>query len=99
MTLKEMFKKIEGYNQIAEIMGTDKIYLGFNINASDERFTNLKDLKKWVNEEFIEELASVVLNFDQYEFDTDRAMEFTYRWPIGTKASDTVIVGTYLYIQ
>lgn len=97
MTLKQMFNKIKGYNDIAEVVRTDKVYIGFSIDMTDGRFYDYKSLKKWLNGMFIDELVEKVLEFDQYDFDDDFQIEFDYRYPIGDRTSSIASVGVYLY--
>lgn len=97
MTLKQMFNKIKGYNDIAEVVRTDKVYIGFNIDMTDGRFYDFKSLKKWLDTMFIDELVEKVLAFDQYEFDNDYNISFSYRYPIGDRTNGTASVGIYLY--
>ena len=97
MTLRQMFNKIQGYNDIAEVVRTDKVYIGFNVDFTDGRYYDFKSFKKWLNEMFIDELVEEILAFDKYEFDNDYPIEFGYRYPIGDRTHDTANVGIYLY--
>lgn len=78
MTLKEMFKKVEAYNEIAELMRTDKavIYLYSKDCHTGKEFSKYEDLRKWVRKEFIKGTADRVLNHDGWEFDK----EYTFNW-------------------
>ena len=79
MTLREMFKKVEAYNEIAALMRTEEAKI--NLVECDgcyfgETFSDYKSLTRYVKTEFIKELADLVLKCDQYEFDK----EVNFRW-------------------
>lgn len=73
MTLKEMFKKVETYNEIAEMMQTEKAQIYFYINLgpcnSGEHFSNFKDLRRYIKKEFVSECAEKLLAADNWELD------------------------------
>lgn len=80
MTLSKMFKKIEAYNEIAELMGTEKaqIYLADTTSCcvSGEHFKSFKDLRKYVMREYITEIAYQIINSDEWEING----EITIKW-------------------
>ena len=79
MTLKEMFKKINTYNEIAEAIGTEKQVIQISYSPKDCPSINLfsvkgadfKATKKAIVFELIEEFANLILNYDGYELDRD----------------------------
>lgn len=80
MTLREMFKKVEAYNEIAALMRTQEAKI--DLVECDggcyfgETFSDYKSLSRYVKKEFIEELADLVLKCG--EFDFDKRVDF--RW-------------------
>lgn len=78
MTLKEMIKKINTYNEIAYVMGTDKVVLeisifevGCNCCLWNVMTTEFKDIKKAITDEFVNDFANALLTYTDYEFDKD----------------------------
>lgn len=78
MTLKEMFKKINTYNEIAEAIGTRKQIIeiserprDINVTMFSFKGTDFKAFKKALTDEYIEESVNLILNYDGYEFDRD----------------------------
>ena len=73
MTMKEMFKKVEGYNEIAEIMKTNKASIYFaDISGActyGEHFTSYSDFSKYVRHEYLKSLADKILKSDAWEID------------------------------
>ena len=87
MTMKELFKKIEAYNEIAKIMGTDKaqIYFAdvdpkFGTSLGGEHFDDFVAFRKYVRGEYHKEIADKILKADCWDFDQD----FTFEWAGGT---------------
>jgi len=74
MTIRELFQKIDGYNEIAEIMKTDKVELYFqdcDICSFGTKFETYSDFRKFVKREYVELLADAVLKFDGWQFETE----------------------------
>lgn len=72
MTLKELFKKVEAYNEIAALMGTTPARIFFNTDPQfgfGEYFENFTDMKKYIKEEYIDPLADMVLKYKEWDFD------------------------------
>ena len=82
MTMKEMFKKVEGYNEIAELMRTDKASIYFAETAgawtNGEHFKRYEDFRKYVRREYIKELADKVLKSDAWEIDGNTDIQMGY---------------------
>ena len=77
MTIKEMLKKVEAYNEVAEMLGTEKavlrvIFDGFGLS---EEVKDAKSFKSFVKETYIPEIASVVLKCEDYEFHKNHVFE------------------------
>lgn len=85
MTIKEMIKKVETYNEVARTIGRRELkltmynylFIGSSCGTHID-VTDFKALKKWIKEEQIEETAEAILNAD-YEFETrkDFSVVFT----------------------
>ena len=88
MTLKEMFKKVEAYNEIATMMGSRKAKISFYMKASGcnirfgESFDSFDSLRKYARSEYLKELADAVLKFDSWEMDTE--VEISYKDHFGS---------------
>lgn len=95
MTLKDMAKKVETYNELAEVMGTDKIELNITEGYFHNSFTNWKDLQKFIKAEYVKEAAQAILKADGYEMDGELGVGFT-RWD-GT--AGFLVIETNLYRQ
>jgi hypothetical protein len=71
MTIKEMIKKVNTYNEVAEIAGTDKMILQLETGAGYHcNILNYKSFKNWIRELYVPCVAEQVLNCATYEFDT-----------------------------
>ena len=70
MTIKEMLKKIEAYNEVAEMLGTERAELRFVIDGwmLSEKVEDYKSFVKYVRHELIDEIASLILKCNEYEF-------------------------------
>ena len=83
MTMKEMFKKVEGYNEIAELMKTDKVQLvltsidnGFV--AVQGHFKSYKEFTGFVKEEYFSDVAENLIKSKDWEI--DGTITFTWGW-------------------
>ena len=79
MTLKEMFKKVETYNEIAELMRTYKTMISFYDCGAyhGQRVKSYDELRRWVRKEYIKEIADQILKCDTWEFDKAITFEWT----------------------
>lgn len=79
MTLKDMFKKVEIYNEMAELMQTQKARIYFaDLHGSysyGEHFNDYAGLRKYVRHEYINAIADKVLKSDGFEFDQEYEIE------------------------
>ena len=78
MTVKEMFKKIENYNEVADLMRTnkEKIELSYEKYFA-ESFTNYQEFRKYVKREFINPIPEKILNDTDFNFDETRHFVLT----------------------
>ena len=77
MTIKEMLKKVDGYNEVAEMIGTEKaelrvVYDGYGLS---DVVADYKSFAKFIRETYIKEIADAVLKCDKYEL--NKEMQFT----------------------
>lgn len=81
MTLKQMFQKMENYNEVAEMMGAQKARICFSDNtlcvSMFERFSSYSDLRKYINREYFKNIADQILKSSDWEFDADWHCEGT----------------------
>ena len=81
MTIKEMLKKVEAYNEVAEIAGTDKIELRFSCGyACSEKVKDMKSFRKYIKDEYIDCFAEAILNKTDWAFDEDREIAVVDKW-------------------
>ena len=76
MKMKELFKKVEAYNEVAELMHTAKAKIQFGEVYYSERFEHYNDFCKYVKREYIKEVAEKILNADNVEFDSEIVIEY-----------------------
>lgn len=72
MTVKQLFDKVDNYNEIADVMGTEKMVIGYSDKYvfSREKFENVKEFRHFIRSQYIKEVADSILNGD-YEFFTE----------------------------
>lgn len=81
MTIKEMIKKVEAYNEVANVMGTEKAVLKFEYGFGwGKEVEDLASFKKYMKDEFIKEMVDAIMNFKEYEFDKDFEISFEDRF-------------------
>ena len=88
MKLREVFNKIESYNEIAEMMGTDKAQIvlvdhydpnGF-FTSVEGHFKTYKELRKFVKSEYQTEVADKLLKATDWEIDGE---PISFQWAAG----------------
>ena len=80
MKIKEMFKKVEGYNELAEVIGTEKAHIWFADKICEsitdgESFTDYNEFRKYVRREYLKDIADFILNSDEWEMNGE--VEYT----------------------
>ena len=76
MKIQDMFKKVESYNEIAEVLGNKKVYInfvdsvGYNVYTV-EKLETYKEAVKHIRNEYVKEVAEALLHLD-YEFNKER---------------------------
>ena len=76
MKIKDLFKKVETYNEVADLMHTNKAKIQFGEVFYSERFEHYNDFCKYVKREYIKEVAEKILSADNCEFDTEIEIEY-----------------------
>ena len=78
MTIKELITKINTYNEIAEVLGNRKQALQINDYLFDctcrmwhYETADYKQMKKALEDNYIEEFAQRLLKYEYFEFDKD----------------------------
>ena len=78
MTLKEMLKKIETYNEVATVLGYKRQVLEINdflIDCTCRMFTcrvsNYKELKKALSDNYTDTFVEALLKYEYFEMDKD----------------------------
>jgi hypothetical protein len=72
MRIKEMFKKVDGYNELAEVMNTEKAHVWFadkicSSITDGESFTEYGEFRKYIRREYFKDVADFILNSDVWE--------------------------------
>lgn len=78
MRMKDLFAKVDTYNEIADLLNVDyqaKICFVFG-DFVCPTFDNFKDFKNYFRQEIIDEIADFVLKSDEFEFNT--TLEYTW---------------------
>lgn len=77
MTLKEMFKKVDTYNEVAEVMHTDKAVIHFSDSYYyGKDFETYDSFRKYIRKEYISEVVNLILKESNWEMDG----EITTEW-------------------
>lgn len=71
MTMKEVFKKVESYNELADLMYARKAQVYFSRPGGlfGDSFSTYKEFQKYINDEYVEPLAEMILKSDEWNFD------------------------------
>lgn len=78
MKIAEMIKKIDTYNEIAEMIHQPKMQLRFYVRFGlSVEVGSMKDFRKYIRNEYIPEMADAILAYDGYNFDEDATIRCT----------------------
>ena len=80
MRMMDLFEKVASYNEIAEVMGTEKVKVRFcSILAEHEYgglyFERYWDFRQYVRAEYADEVAACILNRGGWKFNEDCTFE------------------------
>ena len=94
MTISEMKKKVDNYNEVARAIGQQELKLTFYLGSDGITFYRLdvedvKSFKRFLKEELIEEDVMAILNEKAYEFETKKDFNVVFT-PMGDVSSFTV---------
>lgn len=84
MTMRELFKKVETYNEVAQMIDIPyQAKLIFSIDDGREHsivdrksYSTYKEFRRYFKQEIIDEITNFVLNSD--DFDLGKATELSY---------------------
>ena len=96
MTINEMLKKVEAYNEVAELVGSHKAVLVMEDESFRAELQSLKSFRKFerlVRDEYIEEMAEAILNSKNYEF--NETLFVTCKGRLG----ELFMVGVEFYLE
>lgn len=82
MKLKEMFKMVNQYNEVAGMIGKENVVVRMELD-NDYRyqdFKTLNELKNWFKEEVVDELTTKILDYDRYENGKEIELEWGCRY-------------------
>lgn len=93
MTMRELFKKVEAYNEMAVLMNADKAAINFasidnGICLGGDTYNNFADFRKWVKRDYLPEVAQKILTAKDCAFDS----EFEFDWRGGVAKFSVVLV-------
>lgn len=82
MKIKDIIKKVEEFNEIAEQIGYRKITLHFIIGAGyyEIPFEDIKSLKKNIKWHIVEPLAKAMIECEDYELNKKVEFEVVDMW-------------------
>lgn len=81
MTIKEMFKKIETYNEVAEMVKGEKLTIHITLDISGEYFEDYKSFKKYAKENYAESLIIALTEYKDFTFGETHEIAFNcYGW-------------------
>lgn len=74
MKISEMFKKLETYNEMAVLMGSEQAHITFNDRDSHtyEYFKTYKNFKNYMKREYVDWFVKPLIKQDNFEFDEDK---------------------------
>lgn len=71
MTIREMIKKIDGYNEIAEVIRQDQVELRICVGyCTSVKVGSYREIASYLRHEYITDMANAILAGD-YEFCTE----------------------------
>ena len=89
MKIKDIFKKVETYNEVASMIGSDTIAINVAVGFGfGYRFPDYRTFKVYVNGEFIPEMAKAILEYDGFSIGETAVIECVSRF--GDNLSETV---------
>lgn len=81
MTINEMLKKVDTYNEMSEMLGVrfnqkvQLVMIDSTIISETYTATDMKSFRKAVKETYIDRCAKAILEYKDYEFNTPVTLE------------------------
>lgn len=75
MKIREMFKKVEAYNELAEIMNGEKAHVWFaekSVITIGDAFKDYNEFRKYIRREYFKDVEDFVLNSDEWEINSEK---------------------------
>ena len=80
MKLKEIFAKVETFNEVAGMVNTNKAHVWFAEIlcpgcVAGKKFASFADFRKYIRHEYIKEAADLILNTSDWALNSQRSFE------------------------
>ena len=75
MKIREMFKKVEAYNELAEIMNGGKAHVWFaekSVITIGDAFKDYNEFRKYIRREYFKDVEDFILNSDEWEINSEK---------------------------
>lgn len=76
MKIKDVFKKVEGFNELAELMNADKAVVWFADKigpiTDGHSISSYETFRKHIRKEYFKDVADFILNDDGWEINSER---------------------------
>ena len=92
MTIKEMFKKIENYNEIAEMVNTEKLRIHVTVGYETNCFDDFKSFRKFTKREYANGLVKILTEYQEFTFGETQKLAFTC---YGCEITEDVEINAY----
>lgn len=76
MTTREIFKKVQTYNELSELIGRDTVKIHLSDWYWGKDFTSYQEFRKHISREYVEELAENILKGDGWKINEDIIVEW-----------------------
>ena len=80
MKAREIFKKVENYNEVAKVLGDKGARVLFRDEVSINSFTEWDDFKKFIRNEYIKPVPDILLSFNGFESDKEVCLSYRSDW-------------------
>lgn len=94
MKAREMFKKVEEYNEIARLIGSAEMEIGMELDFFHEHFSSYEQFKKYIKSELIDEVGDAILSYKDFEFGCSVDFPYEDGWS-GREYKTNVYFGIY----
>lgn len=81
MTIRQLFKKVETYNEIAKKIGAHEIEVNVTFDYyRTESFSTFRSFKMFTDKELLEQLAEAILTSNRFEIGEKAVIEWDDNW-------------------